>query len=327
MFVITENETEPRLTAPDGPSILAAMHVSDGGDASGPRRIIAVFLDGVAFFAIWALTGIFLIYNSMLLALGIFMVLDVAITACTGASLGRLVAGIRVVGADGGPPRLRAAAIRAGLVLITGVVGMIVWMARAADGREAASRMWWDTAAGTFVEAVSPPRPQPSDPRAAALAGFDLEERDLVANSNGRLSNRQRMRNTIRATAYALGFVPAAPLPVLGVVSWTHEGFSLKALALIVFGPVIALGVLLYALEIWRDVISGRVLAIDGVPEKRVEEDSSESGLKWRFPYLRLRGDHKLGWHAYNSIRSDSRYRIYVLPSSGRCVAAEPLDG
>jgi len=162
--------------------------------------------------------------------------------------------------------------------------------------------------------------------RAKALQGFRLQEIDLSANASGYLSVRQRMRTLVRAIAYGLGLVLTTLIPAVGVISLFRDGLSLKSIVLVILGSVFVLGVTVYAWHAWKDALSNRVLALDGVPEKRVERSWTESGFVWKFPYLLLEGEHKLGWHAYNAIQSDRAYRLYILPVSGRCVAAVPLD-
>ena len=210
---------------------------------------------------------------------------------------------------------------------LTGFIGLFVYALSTEDGATP-KRMWWDVAAGTeLVRAgrLSPTDIPPVDARTAAILGFRLTEEDVAANEAGRQSRRQRIRALTRAVAYSCGFPLGLALAIGMVLALVQKGFDLRLLFGLVAAPIIALASLAYAVDAWRDVASGLVLRIDGVPAKGVEDDSTEGGYKWRFPYLELHGQHKLSWRAFNAIQPGRRYRLYVLPASGRCVGAVPL--
>lgn len=86
-----------------------------------------------------------------------FLVWDLALTALWGLSVGRAVAGIRVIRlADGGAPGFARAAARIGLVLTTGVVALVYWtfayeIAYQLGPRLGPFRLWWDSAIGTAL--------------------------------------------------------------------------------------------------------------------------------------------------------------------------------
>ena len=88
--------------------------------------------------------------GSLYYALGLFLLIDIALTAFLGLSPGRFAARIRVVrDVDGGPPGLWAALLRTVIVVLTGWIGLFVYLLqrRYVDG--SAPRMWWDAAART----------------------------------------------------------------------------------------------------------------------------------------------------------------------------------
>jgi uncharacterized RDD family membrane protein YckC len=116
--------------------------------AGGVRRIVAVFIDWFVFFGIWIAVGIFIQMNSLFVALGLFVLVDVLMTGFIGRSAGRFATGIRVVRADGNAPGLARALVRTTLVLFTGFVGFFVYALGAKFGAPT-PRMWWDAAAGT----------------------------------------------------------------------------------------------------------------------------------------------------------------------------------
>jgi RDD family len=123
--------------------------------ASGVRRILAVFVDAFVFFAIWGAVGLIARTGTIFYALGIFFVLDTLLTSFFGVSAGRQLAGIRVARSTGGRPGIVPALIRTALVFLTGWVGLLVisvWLAvlrMFESDRPIPSRMWWDAAAGT----------------------------------------------------------------------------------------------------------------------------------------------------------------------------------
>ena len=80
----------------------------------------------------------------------LFLLLDVVLTAFYGQTPGRYAARIRVVRArDGGPPGLWPALLRTILVLISGWLGLFVYLLSLRYADQAPRRMWWDAAAGT----------------------------------------------------------------------------------------------------------------------------------------------------------------------------------
>ena len=119
--------------------------------AGGVRRILAVFIDFLVFFALWLALGIFIAMGSLYYALAVFFVADVVLTAFLGVSAGRFLLGIRVAQLDGGRPGPWRAVVRTALVIATGWAGLLwlslsLWYDRE---REMSSRLWWDGAAGT----------------------------------------------------------------------------------------------------------------------------------------------------------------------------------
>lgn len=117
-------------------------------DAGGVRRIVAVFIDWLVFFAIWAIVGTVVQVDSIFISLGLFVVLDILMTGFIGRSAGRFATDIRVVRLDGSPPGIVRALVRTMLVLFTGLVGFFVYTLSARYGAST-PRMWWDAAAGT----------------------------------------------------------------------------------------------------------------------------------------------------------------------------------
>lgn len=296
-------------------------------NASPARRVAAVFIDFFVFLVGWWATGLTPVDRPLLYALGLLFIVDVLLTAMYGASLGRIATGIRVVRSDGTPPGLIAALIRAVIVFLSGWAGLVVFIPLA-QYREGPPTMWWDAAARTRVaSARGAPVDDPVDPRTSVMHGFRLRDEDLVANAQGMLSPRQRLRTEMRGVAYGLGVLACGLVTIAVALSVVTDGPSFKSIAATLFCLVITVGAFVYAWEIWHDALARTVLAIDGVPHKEIEEAGTASGGTWQFPYLALHGEHKLGWRAFKSIRPGMRYRLYVLPSSGRCVGAVPLDG
>ncbi len=113
------------------------------------RRGLATFIDFGVFYAIWAVFGIFVATAPLYFALRLFLFIDLVLTAPWGLSLGRFLTGIRVLRTDGRRPGLPRALLRIALVLLTGWIGLFVFLFISPD------RMWWDAAAGRFVMARS----------------------------------------------------------------------------------------------------------------------------------------------------------------------------
>ena len=296
--------------------------------ASLVRRCLAVFIDFVFYFAVFAAVGVSGNVALGPYALPAMVAFDCLATGFTGASAGRLITGIRVLRPDGRPPGLVHGAIRTAVVFITGLVGAYVFSLQVSRDDAASYRMWWDTVIGTSVVRTRPARAAPpASRRTAALRGFGLGEDDLAINSLGRQSPRQRWRTMGRATLYALGVAAAVAVVLGALASMVSTGASFGGVIALLVGAISALGGFLYAREIWTDAMSGRVIAVEGVPTKGVEVDPTMDGVgAWRIPYLELGGVHKLGRRAFDSIEPGRSYRLYVLPASGRCVGAEPLD-
>ena len=129
------------------------------------RRIIAVFIDTIVFFAIWTVIGLAFSQGSLFYTVAVFFVIDVVLTAFLGVSLGRLVTGIRVVRETGATPGIVPALIRTVLVFVSGWAGLLLywWAGRVGFG----ARMWWDAAAKTRIVlagARSAPPPSPVGP-------------------------------------------------------------------------------------------------------------------------------------------------------------------
>ena len=122
----------------------------DMTSAGGLRRSLAVFVDFLVFFAIWIAIGLVAPTGSVFYTLALFLVVDVVLTAFFGLSPGRFAAGIRVVRATaGGPPGLLAALIRTGLVVISGWLGLFLYLLSLRYLDRSPQRMWWDAAART----------------------------------------------------------------------------------------------------------------------------------------------------------------------------------
>ena len=125
--------------------------------AGGLNRALAVFVDTLVFLAIWTAVGFVIPYGSLLYGLGVFLLMDVVLTAFFGLTVGRFVTRIRVVrAADGGQPGLFAALVRTGLVVISGWIGPFAYLLSLRAFAQGPPRMWWDAAAGTrLVSAAS----------------------------------------------------------------------------------------------------------------------------------------------------------------------------
>jgi uncharacterized RDD family membrane protein YckC len=125
--------------------------------AGGVRRILAVFIDFLVFFALWITIGAFFSIGSFYYALGVLFLLDAALTALWGATPGRWLTGIRVARINGLKPGIRAALIRTAIVFLTGWAGLILVSLmlgvrkETESDRAMPSRMWWDAAAGTRI--------------------------------------------------------------------------------------------------------------------------------------------------------------------------------
>lgn len=292
------------------------------------RRSFAVFVDFVFYFAAFAAVGFTGQVAIGPYVLPAILVFDWLLTSMLGVSFGRLVTGIRVLRPDGRVPGLGRGAIRTAVVFVTGLPGVYVFSLQVTHENAAAYRMWWDVLVDTSVVRIGrPPQLPDLDHRTAVLRGFRLTEDDLMANASGRQSTRQRHRTFIRAGLYAAGFAVAVLVTSGLVFDLVTHGFSLSGLIASGVAAVATLGIYAYSDEIWHDAISGRVVAHEGVPTKGIERDETMGGGgAWTFPYLDLFGVHKLGRRAYDSIVAGRRYRIYVLPASGRCIGAVPLD-
>ena len=300
-----------------------AVGVSTHPPATTVRRILAVFCDFVVYFAVFAAVGF-----SGQVAVGPYvlpaiLVFDWLITSFFGGSAGRFITGVRVLKVDGSPPGLVPAGVRTAVVVVTGLIGVWVYSMNVTREDAASYRMWWDVVAGTSVVQLKAGRKL--DPYTAALRGFGLTDDDIGVNESGRQSPRQRRRVAVRLILYAAGLVVACAFAALAIWGMITGGFSVGGIGLLIASALAALGIWAYSEEIWKDARSGRVVRIDGVPEKRVEHARTMGGDSMPFPYLRLNGDHKLGRRAYDSIEPGLQYRLYVLPYSGRCVGAMPL--
>ena len=131
--------------------------VTDVRQADGLRRSLAVFVDFLVFFAIWFAVGVFLPTGSLVYALALFLLIDVLLTAFIGLSPGRFATRIRVVrDADGAPPGLWPALLRTSIVVLTGWIGMFVYLLQRRYVGGSAPRMWWDAAARTRLAAIPP---------------------------------------------------------------------------------------------------------------------------------------------------------------------------
>lgn len=293
--------------------------VSARPQAGSLQRTLAVCVDFLVFVAIWALIRG---ERPLVSALAVYLIADVILTAYFGVSVGRLVFGVRVVRRDGRRAGLAAAAIRTAIVFATGWAGVWVFAGSARTYDAPPTTMWWDVAAKTMVVRTKTAQPV-LEPRARALRGFGLTEADIAANEGGRLSGRQRRRLFIRAFVYAAGAVLCVGVVFFSVA--TASGFDGRLVVVLLFAVLYA-GIGAWASgDLWRDAVGGRVVQIEGVPRKELEREPSRDGT-WEFPYLRLHGEHKLSWNAFRAVDAGRRYRLYVVPHSGRCVAAVPLE-
>jgi RDD family len=118
--------------------------------AGGMKRVLAIVVD-------WFVVGIISTAIvpvahewSSLYGWVLFLLLDVVLTAFYGQTPGRYVARLRVVSVrGGGPPGLWPALLRTTLVLISGWLGLFVYLLSLRYADRAPRRMWWDAAAGT----------------------------------------------------------------------------------------------------------------------------------------------------------------------------------
>lgn len=125
--------------------------------ASGFRRVSALLIDWVAWGVIATPMEFVVRDYGAFYGLVLFWVLDVFLTAFYGQSPGRYMARIQVVRVNGGgPPGLWRALLRTGLVVISGWLGVFIYLLALRFTDQAPKRMWWDAAAGTqLVPAVS----------------------------------------------------------------------------------------------------------------------------------------------------------------------------
>ncbi|HEV2475498.1 MAG TPA: RDD family protein [Candidatus Dormibacteraeota bacterium] len=126
------------------------------------RRVLAVVVDFVVLYVVWVGVGLLVVRLSLPVTPGsgipvYILAIDLPLTAAFGSSVGRCVAGIRVVRlSDGRAPGLPRAALRILLVLLTGPIALLYWTVahditywlRTPLGP---FRLWWDSAAGTAI--------------------------------------------------------------------------------------------------------------------------------------------------------------------------------
>lgn len=129
------------------------------------RRVLAVVVDFFVVYAVWAAVGIFVAardhpeYSSAGILLYL-VAIDLPLTTFFGLSVGRAVAGIRVLRvSDGHAPGLARAGLRIAIVTLTGVVGLLYWSLALSlnhyfDIGLGRFRLWWDAAAGTALVRV-----------------------------------------------------------------------------------------------------------------------------------------------------------------------------
>jgi uncharacterized RDD family membrane protein YckC len=127
--------------------------------ASGFRRVWALVVDWFAWGVIADVFQVVIPDYGAFYALIAFLIIDVLLTAFQGQTPGRYVARLRVVRvADGGRPGLGPALLRTGLVVISGWLGIFIYLLALRFVDQSPKRMWWDAAAGTqLVPAVPVP--------------------------------------------------------------------------------------------------------------------------------------------------------------------------
>lgn len=118
--------------------------------AGGLRRVWALVVDWFAWGVIASAFQLAVPDYGAFYALIAFVVMDVLLTAFIGQSPGRYVARIRVVRVvDGGRPGLGRALLRTGLVVVSGWLGIFIYLLALRYVDQSPKRMWWDAAAGT----------------------------------------------------------------------------------------------------------------------------------------------------------------------------------
>ena len=126
------------------------------------RRVLAVVVDFLVLYAVWIAAGLTIVDLRIPVTPGVgvplmLVAIDLPLTAAFGLSVGRAVAGIRVIRlSDGHAPGLLRAALRIALVVLTGPFALLFWSV--AHGITyvcgiplATFRLWWDAAAGTAI--------------------------------------------------------------------------------------------------------------------------------------------------------------------------------
>jgi hypothetical protein len=118
--------------------------------AGGLRRVWALVVDWLAWGVIASAFQAAVLDYRAFYGLIAFLVIDVVLTAFIGQSPGRYVARIRVVRVvDGGRPGLGLALLRTGLVVVSGWLGIFIYLLALRYVDQSPKRMWWDAAAGT----------------------------------------------------------------------------------------------------------------------------------------------------------------------------------
>ncbi len=147
---ILEQKAQPRDEYPAIVSFAESLDARDSGPihpGGRVRRVAAVLIDCCLFVASWAVIETFDRHNAVIYATAIFVLIDIILTASLGTSPGRFVSGVRVMTAKGAVPGLPRALLRTALVLLTGWVGVLVFVSSGVYPK----RMWWDAAAGTTI--------------------------------------------------------------------------------------------------------------------------------------------------------------------------------
>ncbi|HLY27432.1 MAG TPA: hypothetical protein VKQ72_13900 [Aggregatilineales bacterium] len=154
--------------------------------------------------------------------------------------------------------------------------------------------------------------------------GFTAQ--DLEVNRAGRLSGSQ-IRSVLGDVTSNLWGV----LVILIIVALALYGFSTKVKpdvnGLLLVLAFLGFGILIYMLQILRDlrdILGGRVIAVEGIATRGVHSaHGSHSGATY---YYRLAGHNFTVSHAgYEALLEGIRYRVYYVPITGRLVSIEPL--
>ncbi len=123
---------------------------------SGMRRVGSILADWFVWGVVASVVQIFKPDWGAFIALVLYILADVVLTAFLGQSPGRYVARIRVVRVHGGSrPGLLSALLRTVLIIVSGWLGLFIYLLALRFTGESPKRMWWDAAAGTQLVPAS----------------------------------------------------------------------------------------------------------------------------------------------------------------------------